>query len=90
MGRRKVYGDITQNASPEDLEKLLRFFDNHVPTVIAALVDKVQTKGSKTYIPPAFYERNGAFVQVRGILSELMEVITVLSTFRGIIPLNLL
>ena len=45
----------------------MRFFDNHVPTVIAALVDKVQTKGSKTYIPPAFYERNGAFVQVRGI-----------------------
>ena len=63
LARRKIYGDITQNSNPEDLEKLLRLFDNHVPSVIAALVDKVKQKGSKTYIPPAFYERNGAFIQ---------------------------
>lgn len=63
LGRRKIYGDITQNASPEDIEKLLRFFDNHVPSVIGALVDKIKSKGTKTYIPPAFYERNGIFVQ---------------------------
>ena len=35
-----------QNSNPEDLEKLPRLSDNHVPFVIAALVDKVKQKGS--------------------------------------------
>ena len=35
-----------QNSNPEDLEKLPRLFDNRVPSVIAALVDKVKAKGS--------------------------------------------
>ena len=30
--RQKIYGDITQNASPEDLETLLKYFENHVPS----------------------------------------------------------
>ena len=31
--RQKVYGDITQNASPEELETLLRYHENKVPEV---------------------------------------------------------
>ena len=31
--RQNVYGDITQNASPEELENLLRYHENHVPDV---------------------------------------------------------
>ena len=63
LKRRKIYGDITQNVTEDEIEKLLRHFDNHVPSLVAALVDKVKTKGFKTHIPPAFYERNGQFVQ---------------------------
>ena len=39
--RQNVYGDITQNVSEEDIEKLLRHFNNHVPSVIASLMGKV-------------------------------------------------
>ena len=63
LKRRKIYGDITQNVTEEEIEKLLRHFDNHVPSMIAALVDKVKMKGFQTHIPPAFYERNGDFFQ---------------------------
>ena len=31
--RQKVYGDITQNASHEELENLLRYYENNVPQV---------------------------------------------------------
>ena len=34
-----------------------------VPPVIAALEDKVRMKGSRTFIPPAFFGRDGAFIQ---------------------------
>ena len=61
--RRKIYGDITQNASEKDLSKLLRFYENDVPSVIGYLENKVRLKGYRTYIPPAFFERDGAFVQ---------------------------
>ena len=61
--RRKIYGDITQNASESDLSKLLRFFENDVPSVIGYLENKVRVKGQRTYIPPAFYERDGTFIQ---------------------------
>lgn len=61
--RRNIYGDITQNATEEELEQLLINFDNHVPSVIAALEDKVRAKGTRTYVPPAFYGRDGALVQ---------------------------
>ena len=61
--RQQIYGDITQNATKEDLEKLLRYFNNEVPQVIAALEEKVRRKGSRTFIPPAFYGRDGVFTQ---------------------------
>ena len=38
--RQKTYGDITQNASPEELENLLRYYENSVPEV------SLETKGS--------------------------------------------
>ena len=38
-------------------------FKNEVPKVIAALESKVRSKGKRTFIPPAFYGRNGNFVQ---------------------------
>ena len=47
--RRKVYGDITQNATEEELEQLLINNDNHVPSVIAALEDRVRAKGTRYY-----------------------------------------
>ena len=31
--RRRVYGDITQNVTEEELEQLLKKFGNHVPKV---------------------------------------------------------
>ena len=61
--RRKIYGDITQNASEVDLAKLLRFYNNDVPSVILYLENKVRLRGKRTYIPPAFFERDGTFVQ---------------------------
>ena len=61
--RRKIYGDITQNVSEDELAKLLRYFDNHVPSIIIALEEKVRLKGSRTFIPPAFFGRDGIFVQ---------------------------
>ena len=61
--RRKIYGDITQNVTEDELAKLLRYFNNHVPSLIAALEEKVLLKGSRTFIPPAFFGRDGIFVQ---------------------------
>ena len=61
--RRKIYGDITQNVSEDELAKLLQYFDNHVPSIIIALEEKVRLKGSRTFIPPAFFGRDGIFVQ---------------------------
>ena len=63
LKRRKIYGDITQNASEEELSTLLRYFDNHVPSLVMALEEKVRFKGSRKYIPPAFFERDGKLVQ---------------------------
>merc|ERR1712117_277968 len=77
--RMKKYGDITQNARDADeLEELLRRFNNRVPAVIFFLEERVRAKGTQvrkeihehvyskihatplqTYIPPAFYDRDG-------------------------------
>ena len=35
VDRRKIYGDIAQNASEKELEQLLIYFDNDVPKVIS-------------------------------------------------------
>jgi len=61
--RRKTYCDITQNASEEQLIRLLKIHSNHIPAVIEDLELWVRTKGSYTVIPPAFYERDGKFHQ---------------------------
>jgi len=61
--RQDVYGDITQNASPEELETLLRYHENHVPDVILALEKKVLSKRKRKYTPPAFFCRDGTFTQ---------------------------
>ena len=81
--RMKKYGDITQNARDADeLEELLRRFNNRVPAVIFFLEERVRAKGTQvrkeihehvcskihatplqTYIPPAFYDRDGKFYQ---------------------------
>ena len=63
LQRRQVYGDVMQNASIEELEMLLRYHDNNVPKVIAALESKIQQKGTRMYIPPAFYGRDGVLFQ---------------------------
>ena len=63
LKRRKIYGDITQNASEEELTTLLRYFDNHVPSLVMALEEKIRSKGSRKYTPPAFFERDGKLVQ---------------------------
>ena len=36
-----MYGDILQNIDEDDIEKLLRYFDNNVPSVMASLLGKV-------------------------------------------------
>merc|ERR1719188_723276 len=60
----KKYGDITQNARDADeLEELLRRFNNRVPAVIFFLEERVRAKGTQTHIPPAFYDRDGKFYQ---------------------------
>ena len=63
LERRKIYGDITQNASNEEIEILLRYHDNNVPKVISALDEKIKTQGYHTFIPPAFYDRVGVLVR---------------------------
>jgi len=63
LARQKVFGDITQSASPLQLEELLRIYNNDIPTVIMALKDIVAKQGAKNFIPPAFFERDGTFIQ---------------------------
>merc|ERR1712106_211843 len=55
VARQKVYGDITQSASPLQLEELLRIYNNDIPTVIKALKEIVAKQGDRTFVqPPAF------------------------------------
>ena len=63
LQRRKVYGDVTQNVSNEELETLLRYYENIVPKVINALEIIIEDRGYRTFIPPAFYDRDGSLVQ---------------------------
>ena len=61
--RRKRYGDICQVASEAQLKYLLLVNDNKVSLVIRELKAWVNQKGTQTHIPPAFYDRDGSFVQ---------------------------
>ena len=63
IARRKIYGDITQNVTESDLEKLLRYYENDVPKVIDYNSRKVRIQGKRILIPPAFYERDGTLFQ---------------------------
>ena len=95
LKRHRVYGDITQNATESQLERLLVsisdniiaklgrilleglkqsenyhmfscfqvLHDNNVPKVIESLEEWVCRKRTRTYIPPAFFDRDGTFVQ---------------------------
>ena len=63
LQRQKIYGDITQSSTPKELEMLLRFYDNNVPEVIFALERKIEKRGFQTLTPPAFYDRDGSFIQ---------------------------
>jgi len=63
LGRQQTYGDILQNATKEEVEVLLRMFNNHVPHVILALKEKIMAKGCQVFSPPAFYERDGTLFQ---------------------------
>ena len=38
-------------------------YNNNVPLVIGELEKWVRTKKTRSYIPPAFYDRDGSFVQ---------------------------
>ena len=40
----QVYGDITQNATEDELKSLLKRFNNEVPKVILFLEDKVHKR----------------------------------------------
>ena len=56
MKRQKIYGDVAQNATREELEELLVQFDNHMPSVIKALETKIREKGVRYLM--SFYLRN--------------------------------
>ena len=47
LKRQKVYGDITQNASPEELENLLRHCENNVPDVSFRITHLFQIRFSQ-------------------------------------------
>ena len=61
--RRGTYGDITQNATEGQLRYLMIQHENEVPQVIRSLKEWVNIKKTQTYIPPAFYGRDGNFFQ---------------------------
>eukprot|EP00095_Tigriopus_kingsejongensis_P008231 maker-scaffold591_size129331-snap-gene-0.20 protein:Tk08231 transcript:maker-scaffold591_size129331-snap-gene-0.20-mRNA-1 annotation:"lactoylglutathione lyase" len=76
--RRNVYGDITQNTeNTEELEELLKRYHNHVPKVVRHLEERVWRKGSQTYIPPAFYDRDGTFYQPPSFEMKLCSLIDI-------------
>jgi len=66
LARQKIYGDITQSASPLQLEEMLKMFNNDIPAVIASLKDITKKCGGQVYLPPAFFERDQSFVQPPG------------------------
>ena len=60
----KVYGDITQSSDGErELSDLLKRFGNDVTKVVYYLEERVRRRGKQTFIPPAFYDREGKFYQ---------------------------
>jgi len=70
LARQKIYGDITQSASPLQLRELLQIYSNDIPNVMKALRENVSKQGGRTFIPPAFYERDRSFFQPKGFKIE--------------------
>ncbi len=67
--RRAIYGDITQNATEEELKQLLINFDNHVPSVIAELESRVRAKGTRYLLLTTLYLLNRQPSSVLSLLS---------------------
>ena len=64
QSRRWVYGDIVQSSrDKEELEELLKTYNNDVSKVIFHLDERVRRRGTQTLIPPAFYGRDGLLYQ---------------------------
>ena len=61
--RRGVYGDLCQEATPLQLKYLLLLHENNIPMVIKDIKNWTLQKGTQKYIPPAFYDRDGSFIQ---------------------------
>ena len=61
--RRAIYGDLCQEATPLQLKYLLLLHDNNIPMVLKAIKNWTLDKGTQKYIPPAFYDRDGSFIQ---------------------------
>ena len=61
--RRAIYGDLCQEATPLQLKYLLMIHENNIPIVLKALKNWTLEKGTQKYIPPAFYDRDGSFIQ---------------------------
>jgi len=70
LARQKIYGDITQSASPLQLRELLKLYDNDIPSVMKALRDNANKQGGRTFIPPAFYERDRSLFQPKAFKIE--------------------
>ena len=54
LSSRQIYGDITQTASPEELESLLARFSNSVPRVIEHLKKEVHRIGYQKLVQKLF------------------------------------
>ena len=61
--RRGVYGDLCQEATPLQLKYLLLLRANYIPMVMKDIKNWTLQKGTQKYIPPAFYDRDGSFIQ---------------------------
>jgi len=65
MKRQKIFGDITQTASKEQLEDLLSICENDIPSVMLCLKAFTVKTGGQIFIPPAFFDRDSGhtFIQ---------------------------
>lgn len=57
--RYEFYGDLVQNAKPEELPELLKRFGNRLEQVLDYLRGRRQRKGTQTFIPPEFTDEKG-------------------------------
>lgn len=60
--RKSVYGDICQNETLESLEEILLLSGNNSTIANQIMSLKAECAGSKTFVPPAFYEQGETLV----------------------------